>query len=352
MMKNNISRTSNTISISNFYEDYLLAKYDMDPPYQRRSVWSIEKKSFFIDSILKNLPVPPVFLKRNIDDVSGKTSYAVIDGKQRLSAIIDYIQGEIPVASENDDVFFDEKLDGKFFSDLDESGLVDYKKTFWRYLIPIEYIDAESQEVVDNIFDRLNRNGEKLNGQELRHASYYNTELLKNISKFASIPFWRERLKNTDKSRMEDNSFISELVFSMLEDSVFTSTDEILNDLYRKYADENINWPDVEEEFNNVTDFMSNLNLSYDESKIYGVSHLYGIWMFCRYCIKNNISINDVRDDVIEFFEQYKMNYRNKKIDNSDIYDYKMSMQSRTKFKGQREKRINSIINYCGMNKP
>lgn len=348
-MKNHIARTSNTISISNFYEDFLLDKYNMNPPYQRRSVWSMEKKSFFIDSLLKNLPVPPVFLKRNIDVLTGKTNYAVIDGKQRLSAIIDFIAGEIPVASENDDVFYDQSLDGKFFSDLDEDGLVEYKKVFWRYLIPIEYIDADSQEVIDNIFDRLNRNGEKLNGQELRHANYYNTDLLKNISRFAMIPFWVERLKNTDKSRMEDNSFISELVFSILENDVFTSTDDVLNDLYRKYSGINIDWLAVENEFNEVTKFMSNLDLPYEDSKIYGVSHLYGIWMFCRYCVIKKVKIDFVRDKVLNFFEEYKLNYRSKVIDDAYILDYKMSMQARTKFKGQREKRIWSIINYCSI---
>lgn len=348
-MENTISRTSNTISISNFYEDYLLEKYNMTPPYQRRSVWSIEKKSFFIDSILKNLPIPPIFLKRNIDDISGKTSYAVIDGKQRLTAIIEYIHGEFSATSENDDVFYDERLDGKFFFDLDDSELVDYKKIFWRYLIPIEYIDTDSPQIIDNIFDRLNRNGEVLNGQELRHANYYNTSLLKTIGELAAQDFWIKRLEYTDKSRMEDNSFISELVFSILEDGVFTSTDEILNDLYKKYAEEDVDWNSVSMEFKKISSFMNNLSLDYDGTKIYGVSHLYGIWVFCRYCVKNNIDVSNVKNNVLKFFEEYKRVYRSKDIDNKYILDYKMSMQSRTKFKGQREKRISAIKGYCNL---
>ena len=35
---------------------------DLDPPYQRRSVWNREYKQFFIDTILKNYPVPPMFV--------------------------------------------------------------------------------------------------------------------------------------------------------------------------------------------------------------------------------------------------------------------------------------------------
>lgn len=45
--------------------------------------------------------------------------------------------------------------------------------------MPIEYIDTEDERIIDSIFDRLNRNGERLNGQELRNAKYHDTDFYK-----------------------------------------------------------------------------------------------------------------------------------------------------------------------------
>ncbi|WP_163006342.1 DUF262 domain-containing protein, partial [Pseudomonas viridiflava] len=80
-----LNRESTSISISEFYENHLLKKYNYEPAYQRKSVWSDEKKAFLIDSILKNFPIPPIFLYLKIDERTGKTTFDVVDGKQRLT---------------------------------------------------------------------------------------------------------------------------------------------------------------------------------------------------------------------------------------------------------------------------
>ena len=55
---------------------------DLDPPYQRRSVWSPKDRRFFLDTIFRGYPSPSIFLHKEIID--GKTIYYVVDGKQRL----------------------------------------------------------------------------------------------------------------------------------------------------------------------------------------------------------------------------------------------------------------------------
>ena len=70
-MSDILNRDTNTITVANFWENYMLDKYNFDPAYQRQSVWSDEKQSFFIDSILKNFPIPPIFLHQKIDDETG-----------------------------------------------------------------------------------------------------------------------------------------------------------------------------------------------------------------------------------------------------------------------------------------
>ncbi|MBL0625948.1 DUF262 domain-containing protein [Aeromonas jandaei] len=343
-MTKQLERASNNVSISNFYEEYCVGKYNMNPPYQRLSVWSVEKKAFFIDSILKNLPIPPVFLRQKIDDKTGKTSYEVIDGKQRLTSIVEFIEDQFSTTDEGEDPFHDEELAGKLFSELNDEKMSQYKKLFWRYQIPVEYIDSDDPIVIDRIFDRLNRNGEPLNGQELRHSNYYDSNLLKLAYHLSKHPFWTERLKATDKARMEDVEFISELMFALIENTELTATDKDLDLYYEKYSkDSNIEWTQVEQKFKIITDFMSSLNLDYEEYKIYGVSHLYGIWCFSMSCIENDIGATVVSPKLIEFFTMIK----NRDYEHPIVQEYKQSMSNRTKFKGQRSKRRKALVDYC-----
>lgn len=61
-----LKRDSNSINIASFWEGFSLGKFNFDPPYQRDSVWDEEKQSFFIDSILRNYPIPPIFLHQKL----------------------------------------------------------------------------------------------------------------------------------------------------------------------------------------------------------------------------------------------------------------------------------------------
>lgn len=338
-----LNRESNTITIATFHENFLLNKYNLQPPYQRHSVWSVEKQSFFIDSILKNFPMPPIFLRQNIDDKSGKTLYDVIDGKQRLTSVIRFINNEIPVSTERENTEFDDpEIAGKFFRDLDSPNLSEYKRRFWRYVIPIEYIDTMNPTLIDNIFDRLNRNGEPLKGQELRHAKYHACSLYKAVEELGDIVFWQERLKYVDLARMEDDEIISELIFSLLSGQVLGSTQETLDQLYSEY--EKVEFGDkLRADFNEITSFMAGLQLDYEALQITGVSHIYGLWCFSLVCKQKGITVEQVAEKVNNLY----IELRSGNIKDSCVNDYKRTMQSNTKSRSQRERRVEALLNYC-----
>lgn len=345
-MTKSLERSSNNISISNFHEEYQINKYEMNPPYQRLSVWSIEKKAFFIDSILKNLPIPPIFLRQKVNAESGKTSYEVIDGKQRLESIVQFINGDFSTSDEGEDPFHDEDLAGKYFSEISGEKLDEYKKRFWRYQIPVEYVDTEDPIIIDKIFDRLNRNGEPLTGQELRHSNYYSSDLLKLCYKLANGNFWSERLQHTDKARMEDVEFISELLFVILEGKELHATDTVLDQYYDKYVNRNlVNWDEIEMKFSTITNFILNLEIDFAGYKISGVSHLYGIWCFSFHCIKNNVDPNATKNKIMQFYNLL----RDRDYLNENVKSYKESMSSSTKYESQRRKRKEAMLKYCNL---
>jgi hypothetical protein len=345
-MSNVLSRETNTITVANFWENYLLNKYNFSPAYQRKSVWSDEKQSFFIDSILKNFPIPPIFLHQKIDDDTGKTKYDVIDGKQRLTSVIRFLKNEIPSSDEfEDSPFFDEKIAGVYFKDLDEKGLSEYKKRFWRYVIPIEYIDTSNKNVIDNIFDRLNRNGEPLNGQELRKSIYHGSNLILLVEKISDGLFWKDRLSKTDAARMENYEFISELIFQQIEGKPLHANQSELDRLYKKYANATLDWNGIESRFLEITAFMSSLNVDYDNYRVGGVSHLYGIWCLSNLCQKYSINIDMVKQKINKFYKELRFS----DSVTSSVEAYKKSMSSRTKDEGQRRRRIEALCEYIGI---
>lgn len=337
-----LQRESNTITIANFYEAYQLKKYNFEPEYQRKSIWSDEKKSFLINSIVKNFPVPPIFLHQKIDDSSGITKYDVIDGKQRLSAILGFLQNQISISDEEED----SDLSGLYFKDLDDPKYADYKKRIWRYALSIEYIDTGDEAIIDSIFDRLNRNGEPLTGQELRNANYYSSALLLSVENMAKHPFWAKRLEVVDKARMEDLEFVSELYFLVSEGAELTANMTKMDELYKTYAlKTEADIAVIRDKFLAITEFMLSLGLDYSTYRIGGVSHLYGLFAFSKYCVENGISEDRVSTKLIEFYT----NLRDQKFDDLEIGKYKASMSARTKDAGSRKKRKSALIAFCGV---
>ena len=341
-----LKRESNKITIASFYENYQLGKYNLDPVYQRKSIWSDEKKSFLMDSIFRNFPMPPIFLHQRIDNATGKTSYDVIDGKQRLTTIVEFIDGKIPVTDETADADIVDPIAGKYFSDLQAPDFGEFLGQLWRYSIPIEYIDTDDASRIDAIFDRLNRNGEPLKGQELRNANYHGKPLLQLVADLVHIPFWKERFKSFDVRRMEDMEFISELVFLLLKGEVQHANQAVLDDMYQEFAeDKRIVDDSVRNSFHEVTQFMESLELDYSEFRIGGVSHLYGVFSLAHVCVEQNISAEIVRPQIQLFYSRWI----ERRYDEVNIAEYKQSMSSRTKDKGQRQKRLDSLLSFCSL---
>lgn len=339
-----LERTATTISIASFHEQNQLKKFNYDPPYQRRSVWSDEKQSYFIDSILRNFPIPPIFLHRKIDADTGKTNFDVIDGKQRLTAIARFINNEIPAANEYGPPEEASLLDGSFFKDLSSNEeLSEFKSSFWKYDLPIEYIDPTDVGLIEDVFDRLNRNGEPLKGQELRNAQYHSTALMNAIEELLSHPYLKERLSVTDLPRMEDKEFCSECLLSTLERQVIGSNQQILDKLYEQHKNDDF-WTAVADS-KQICDDLASLALDYSGNRISGVSHLYGLWGLALVLRINGKAIVDYKQRINDFYGSLRDVHAN----GDQVHeDYKKSMTSRTKERFMRVKRVNSLLSACG----
>lgn len=344
MIVKKLERNPTTISIASFHEQNQLNKYNYSPPYQRRSVWSDEKQSYFIDSILRNFPIPPIFLHRKIDADTGRTSFDVIDGKQRLTAIARFINNEIPAANEYGPADEPNALDGAFFKDLSvDENLAEFKAAFWKYDLPVEYIDPSDVGLIEDVFDRLNRNGEPLKGQELRNAQYHSTPIAKAVDELVAHPFLKERLATTDLARMEDKEFCAECLLSVLMSRVIGSSQEILDKLYDEHKDDDFSQALALSK--DICVDLDSLHLDYAGNRIGGVSHLYGLWGLALILRINGQTAVTYKGRLTTFYN----GLRDPDAAPDPVReDYKKSMTSRTKERFMRVKRVNSLLAACG----
>ncbi len=136
---------------------------DLTPPFQRDMVWTLKQKSELIESIIIGIPLPAFYVKENPEGV-----YVVVDGKQRLETLFDFIDNRFKL--EKLSILKDH--DKHNFSDLspiEQNKIEDYT-------LIINVIKAPtSDRVTFDLFDRVNRGGTNLNNQEMRNALYQGT---------------------------------------------------------------------------------------------------------------------------------------------------------------------------------
>lgn len=171
--------------------DFVLQKkwINLRPEYQRRTVWDDPKRSLFIESLLLNVPIPPVFLYEW--DLS---RYEVMDGQQRLNSIVEFYENDFPLRG----LEKWNELNGFRFNDLPETlkrGL-DRRRISATVLLvgSAEEEKPEQGDIRKLVFERLNTGGQQLNAQELRNCLYagsFNELLIRLSSDAVFTAIWK-----------------------------------------------------------------------------------------------------------------------------------------------------------------
>jgi uncharacterized protein with ParB-like and HNH nuclease domain len=149
-------------SIADFIGFRKQGKLDLNPVFQRRSVWSKTGKVYLIDTVLRQMPIPKVYLRTTVDPETQTLTRDVVDGQQRLRAIFQFADNDLRLTARA------KEFEGARYEDLDD----DLKNAFLSYTIGVEQlINADDQAVLE-IFARLNSYTVTLNPAEKRHAKF------------------------------------------------------------------------------------------------------------------------------------------------------------------------------------
>lgn len=148
--------------------DFVIEKkwLNLRPEYQRRLVWDAKKKSRFIESLLMNIPVPPIFLYE-----TDLNRYEVMDGQQRLNTILEFYENNLIL----EQLETWSPLNGRTYSKCPpriQRGL-DRRRISANVLLAENISDPKQADFIRRtVFERLNSGGQQLNHQELRNSLY------------------------------------------------------------------------------------------------------------------------------------------------------------------------------------
>lgn len=151
-----------TYTISDFIEWHNKKQLILAPDFQRGSVWTPSAKVFLIDTILNDLPMPQVYFRTKVDPMAQTTVREVVDGQQRLRAILEFASGKLKLTSKAP------SFKGKRYVDL----TMEEQEAFLSYKLPVvQLLNATDADVLE-VFARLNSYSVKVTPAELRHAEY------------------------------------------------------------------------------------------------------------------------------------------------------------------------------------
>lgn len=169
---------------------YDKGQLDLSPAFQREQVWGLSAQTRFLDSLLKNLPIPSMCISQDTET----HKRIVIDGLQRISTIVSFLQAcntnqKDFKLSVLDDV--DPRLSGKKVSEILENT-PELIEIIENVTIPITVLRStfskvDHMEYIFTIFHRLNTGGTRLNAQEIRNCIFsgnFNTLLFECAKEF------------------------------------------------------------------------------------------------------------------------------------------------------------------------
>ena len=150
-------------------------KLIINPGFQRNYIWKHEQQSLFIESVILNFPLPPLYINKDI-----KGMYIIVDGRQRITTLRRFLKNEFRLSN----LRALPQLNGKNFSDLIELNPEFQTKIEDKKLLVYLIQPTVPLEMVYDIFNRINTGGTQLERQEIRDCIYmgHSTKLLAKLA--------------------------------------------------------------------------------------------------------------------------------------------------------------------------
>lgn len=241
-MKNFDTRT---YSISDFIEWDKNGLLELSPDFQRRSVWTDKAKSYLIDTILRGKPMPKLIITQRLE--GAKNIRVVVDGQQRLRAILGYYNGDFKISKAHN-----KDLSAYSYQTL-PNGL---DREFLKYELGVDLLfDIPYEEILD-IFARINSYTVKLEQQEIfnaKYLGYFKQTVYSTGFKYVSYFIDSGVLTKSKVTRMAEAELTADILVSLIDE---IKTNKGIETYYKKYEDDPDNLEEIEERFDKIMSYI------------------------------------------------------------------------------------------------
>jgi len=244
-------------------------KIDHEPEYQRKFVWSLNKQSYFIESIIYGIDTPIIYFVEVEKDIPGlkknvKIVKEAIDGRQRLSTILKFYNNELKLVGLKENTPLYESLNGKTYKQLDEKlqrAFITYSIRTVTFKLVDRNIDIDTQlKFKYQLFHRYNSGLTALNQQEVRNCQYSQHDFHKLFKKIAKTEVFNKICPFFEQDeRMAGDEFITLLfLLSLFDDSIELyakkSKNPFINSLFDRIESQIYNFEKTDENELDVTE--------------------------------------------------------------------------------------------------
>lgn len=356
--------TAKIITISDIIQWNEKNELELSPKYQRNNVWNEKAKAYLIDTIVRGLPIPPIFLRQQVDVNTKSTYREIIDGQQRIRAILEYVVTENFAIKKS----HNKEYGGKKYSSLD----VDTQESILEYEILAEVVTEKDESIIYDMFARLNSNNMVLNNQEIRNSKFwgeFKVLVYRLSSQYRDFFLTQKLLVDYDCSRMRDCELITSMLI-LLIDGIVQENATSIDNVYKKYDKDFPNSEQIENQFTEAMDVIISLYNYFNGANGCFGNKNYFFTLYCviinqMYGIPNstlprnpkfdisqvNANINYLSAAFNQFISEYDMNINDK--DNvyglyAEYNDFAQNHKSRTTSKAERSQRISFLNNAIG----
>lgn len=218
------------MTVADYCHDLNNKKIIVNDKYQRKEgLWTSQAKSFFIESILLEYPIPKIYLYANTDLKSRQTIKEIVDGQQRSQSLSAFFNNKLKLSIKLET----EDLRGQKYSQLSD----DWQSKFLSYSLPIDQFTGVQEDEVREAFRRMNASNVPLNDEEQRNARYqgpFKWFIIGLSERHSKILAKKGLFSSRDLVRMADLKMYSEVVHAY-ENGFKTIKGKQLDDLYKKH---------------------------------------------------------------------------------------------------------------------
>lgn len=309
---------------------------DLNPWYQRRSVWNDSQKSYLINTLFERKPIPTLYIRHTIDLEKEKSMKEVVDGQQRIRAILSYYNNEITS-------LYPETGKRVKFKDL--SAL--QKQRFLMTPLPIGYLQGATDADVIDIFARINSVAKSLNAQEKRNAKFSGLFKQFCISESTKrLEFFRKYriFSANDFARMNEVQFIADVIINLIGGLTSYSSNK-LDDYYKKYDENFSEAEDISKVLDQIFDFIIQIEPTAIEDTIFQRQPLFFSLMVALGKDTSSYKIQKVGRGLVEIDARYNIEVVNdKSTDDIEFYNAVSATTQGEKQRLIRDKYIKSFI--------